>query len=137
MTGIIYKTRLKQPARLHVKQQALTCKKYFGVTIKENIDEYIGSGPTWNEHVKEHGIEHIITWWVSDWFYFKEEINELAMHYSKLWDIVKSPDWMNKIAECGISPSKELKERIYYCSKCERPSNEDYSGCHFENCSMR
>ena len=87
---------------LYVKTHNITKKKYLGKTIQDPY-KYKGSGLDWVEHCKKYGNDiftEILLMSES-----KEEIAKLGRYYSKLWDIVKSEEWLNKIPEtCGGWP---------------------------------
>lgn len=99
-----------KPTYLYIKQHSITKKLYFGMTTKFHKDmlKYKGSGDYWNDHLKNHGKEHVETLWYS-LFTEKEEIVKFALGCSDQWDIVKSKDefenkiWANEIPENGLN----------------------------------
>jgi hypothetical protein len=90
------------PTRLYIKQHTITGLRYFGKSIKYDIDEYHGSGTYWKRHINKHGKDHIITEWMSDWFHNEKEIKEFALAFSEIFDIVNSKEWTNLKEENGM-----------------------------------
>lgn len=90
-----------KPTRLYIKQHTKTGLKYFGKSIKQDIEKYLGSGSYWLNHIRKHGIEFVETLWVSEWFYTKEEIALVAKQLSVEYDIVNSNEWANLKEETG------------------------------------
>lgn len=116
-----------KPTRLYVKEHSVTGLKYFGKTIALDVEKYNGSGKYWKRHISKYGINHVRTVWTSEWFYSKEDINEFALAFSEIFDIVKSDKWANLKEENGCdgggpgpglcgndNPSRrpEVKEKI-------------------------
>ena len=88
------------PTFLYIKQHKITGKLYFGKTIK-NPEIYKGSGTLWQRHTKKYGTQHIETLWFC-LYTDKQTINEAALSFSKLWNIVESSEWLNLIEEDGL-----------------------------------
>lgn len=101
-----------QPTRLYIKTHTETGLKYFGKSSAENIDSYYGSGKYWKRHIEEHGKEHVITEWVSDWFYEPDSIKEFALKFSKENDIVQSELWANLKDEDGLDGGGNCSEQL-------------------------
>lgn len=83
---------------LYVKTHSKTGLKYLGKTTKDP-NTYTGSGIDWKAHLKEHGTDHtteVICECTS-----KEELSEQGRYYSRLWNVVESTDWANRIPETG------------------------------------
>jgi hypothetical protein len=95
-------TNTYTPTRLYVKKHSVTGLRYFGKSIREDIETYKGSGKRWSRHLKKHNKVHVITEWISDWFYDKEELKSFALSFSEIFDIVASDDWANLIPENGL-----------------------------------
>ena len=91
-----------KPTRLYIKQHAITGLKYFGKTVKDNVSSYHGSGKYWKSHIKAHGVSHVNTLWVSDYFTEKEDLVEFASFFSEIFDIAKSSEWANLKEENGL-----------------------------------
>lgn len=89
------------PTRLYIKRHIDTGLKYFGKYTGKNILKYLGSGVYWSRHIEKYG-ESIETIWTSDWFYDPIEIQEFALAFSELFDIVESSEWANIKPENGI-----------------------------------
>lgn len=83
---------------LYVKTHLDTGLKYLGYT-KHNPYSYKGSGHYWLLHIQKHGNNV----WTNVIFQteIKEEIKQMGIYYSELWNIVESNDWANLIQETG------------------------------------
>lgn len=88
------------PTRLYIKK--LANYYYFGKTSLEDPIAYSGSGKKWKDIIKKHGAANIKTLWVSDWYYSPDEIQEVALHFSKENSIVESVNWANLRPETGL-----------------------------------
>jgi hypothetical protein len=84
---------------LYVKTHNITGLKYLGKTINKDPYKYPGSGTYWTRHLKVHGYD--CTTEILKECTSKEEVAELGIYYSELWNIVESDDWANLIAENG------------------------------------
>lgn len=85
---------------LYIKLHKLTNLKYFGKTIK-NVYTYHGSGKYWNNHLRKHGYDHVITlkiWKFTD----IEECKKFAVKFSIDNNIIVSKSWANLVNENGI-----------------------------------
>lgn len=93
-----------KPTRLYVKEHSVTGLRYFGkTTLDDNrFKNYDGSGKYWLRHIKKHGIEHVKTIWISEFFYEKDDVKEFAELFSEEFDIVKSKHWANMMPENGL-----------------------------------
>lgn len=89
-----------KPTRLYIKQCSHCELKYFGKTVKENIENYPGSGLRWSQHLKKHNAESIHLW-DSDW-YNDTSISRFALKFSRLNKIVESKKWANLKDEDGL-----------------------------------
>lgn len=83
---------------LYVKTHNKTGMKYLGKTIK-NPFVYKGSGKIWKRHIAKHGYD--ITTEILLESNDESEIANMGIHYSKLWNVVKSKDWANLRPENG------------------------------------
>ncbi len=88
------------PTFLYIKQHTVTGMLYLGKTT-QNPETYIGSGKRWRNHIKKHGINHIINLWYC-LFIDQHTLSELAISLSNMYDIVVSESWANLIIEDGI-----------------------------------
>lgn len=84
---------------LYIKQHNITGLKYLGKTTAKNPHTYPGSGTYWRSHLNVHGYNY--TTEILRECNSKEEVKEWGSYYSKLWDVVKSPDWANLKPEEG------------------------------------
>jgi hypothetical protein len=83
---------------LYVKTHNKTGLKYLGQTTQDPY-LYKGSGTRWTNHLKVHG-RNISTEILHECS-SKEELKELGIYYSNLWDIVSDPMWANCTIEEG------------------------------------
>ena len=83
---------------LYKKTHRKTGLQYLGKT-KRDPYEYQGSGKRWINHINKHGydVETEILLETDD----HNQIIELGLHYSKLWNVVESPEWANLKVEQG------------------------------------
>jgi hypothetical protein len=90
---------------LYVKTHRVTGLKYLGKTENKDPFSYKGSGIYWTNHIKKHGynVETEILRECSNY----DEIKEWGIYYSKLWNVVESPDWANLKEECGDGWSRD------------------------------
>jgi hypothetical protein len=96
---------------LYVKTHNITGLKYLGKTINKDPYKYPDSGTYWTRHLKVHGYD--CTTEILKECTSKEEVAELGIYYSELWNIVESDDWANLIAENGDGGGhKHTKESI-------------------------
>lgn len=87
--------------------------KYFGKYTKDDILEYSGSGVHWNHHLNENGDGFVSTQWISDWFLDPIELQEFALSFSELFDIVNSDDWANMKYENGLEGGDTVSMKIW------------------------
>jgi hypothetical protein len=100
-----------QPTRLYIKQCSHCGLKYFGKSIRKNIEKYRGSGMRWVKHLKKHKAISIHLW-NSDWYY-DTSITRFALKFSKLNKIVESDNWANLMIEDGVTGfSSEVSSRM-------------------------
>lgn len=88
------------PTRIYRKQCSHCGLNYLGKTIKEDIENYPGSGEHWKNHLKKHKAKAIHVW-NSDWFY-DTSIVDYALSLSEKLNIVESKKWANKRLENGL-----------------------------------
>lgn len=83
---------------LYKKTHKTTNLKYLGFT-KKNPHKYKGSGIRWLSHLTRHGynVETEILYETTE----REKIQQLGEYYSKLWNVVQSPEWANLKPESG------------------------------------
>lgn len=84
---------------LYLKTHNKTGLKYLGKTIAKDPHKYQGSGKFWQRHIKKHGYD--VTTEILAESSDKEEIKNLGIYYSKLWNIVEDPSFANLIPESG------------------------------------
>ena len=101
-----------QPTRLYIKKHSKTGLLYFGKSIREDVEQYRGSGVRWNNHLEVHGKYQVETIWVSDWFTDPHDIEEFALFFSEEHDIVNNDAWANLIPEDGLSGGRMTDEII-------------------------
>ena len=84
---------------LYVKTHQKTGLKYFGKTIKDDPYEYMGSGKYWKSHLKKHG-NYVDTEVLG--CFAEDEVESVALNFSKDNDIVESKEWANLKEENGL-----------------------------------
>ena len=94
--------KLFKPTRLMIKRHTKTGLRYFCKTPRKNYLKYLGSGSRWTQHIKKHGIEYVVTDWVSQPFNDPNDIKEFAVLFSEFFDIVNSNAWANLKIEDGL-----------------------------------
>ena len=77
---------------IYKKTHNITGLQYLGYT-KNDPYKYKGSGVRWVKHLLEHGND--VTTIVLETCKTKEEVRQLGIYYSELFDVVKSRDWAN------------------------------------------
>ena len=73
--------------------------KYLGKTTNKDPYVYRGSGKRWLNHIKTHGYD--VTTEILYSSESKQEIIDLGIYYSNLWDVVASQNSSNLKIECG------------------------------------
>ncbi len=89
-----------RPTRLYIKQCPKSGLKYFGKTVRHDIEKYPGSGTRWIRHLNKHGVKPVHLW-NSEWYY-DTSISRFAVLFSRLNQIVDNPAWANLKEENGI-----------------------------------
>ena len=92
-----------KPTRLYINEHIVTKKKYFGKTVKSELGTYLGSGGYWNDHINKHGRDLVRNLWLSEPFLDPVELQEFALAFSELHNIVESHEWANQCPENGLS----------------------------------
>lgn len=83
---------------VYLKTHNKTGLKYLGQTV-QNPFQYKGSGTRWTHHLRKHGND--VSTKILAECSNKEELKELGIHYSKLWNIVESKEFANCTVEEG------------------------------------
>lgn len=107
---------------LYVKTHNVTGLKYFGKTIRSDVDAYTGSGRYWLRHLAKYGKNFstkIIAVFDDD---KPQELTEFCKKFSIENNIVNSKEWANLIPEDGINGWPIGRER----GKLMRPRSERY-----------
>lgn len=109
-----------KPARLYIKRHTKTNLKYFGKTVHKNIDSYYGSGRIWQNHIKCHGKDYVVTDWVSNWFTNPHDLQEFSLLVSEVLNIVESTEWANIKPEYGVEGHRPVGSLngMYQSSRC-------------------
>ena len=96
---------------LCVKTHTTTGLKYLCQTQRDPL-LYNGSGRAWKEHLKQYGKDHDTK--ILKECKSKEELRELGIYYSTLWNVVKDEQWANLKIEAGDGGNltDEIKEKI-------------------------
>jgi hypothetical protein len=117
---------------LYLKTHNKTGLKYFGMT-KQDPNNYMGSGKRWRNHLSKHGnnVNTEIIFQSED----KQEISDVGVFYSKMWNIVESGEFANlKIEEGdGGDTSKfinyedpVMRKRISDAKKGSKPTSGSF-----------
>jgi hypothetical protein len=91
---------LSAPTRLYIKQCSHCDLKYFGKSVKDDLESHEGSGVYWQKHLKKHDAKSIHLW-NSDWYY-DTSIVRFATKFSNINRIIESKEWANLAIENGI-----------------------------------
>jgi hypothetical protein len=77
--------------------------KYLGKTIKDPF-KYKGSGTYWKRHIKKYGYDVTtdIVFETKD----KEELKNIGIYFSYLYNVIKSDEWANLKEEAGDGAGK-------------------------------
>lgn len=97
--------------KLYIKTHSITGLKYLGFTAKADVHKYTGSGFHWGKHLKVHG--KLYTTEILLETDNIQDIRDCGSYYSRLWDIVKSPNWANEKPETGpgVIPTPEMTRK--------------------------
>ena len=99
------------PTYLYLKQHSITGLLYFGKKIvkgeEDEIENYVGSGKYWRDHLKKHGKDNIETVWYC-LFTDLDSLVETALRLSEIMNIVKvkidnKKLFANLIIETGLT----------------------------------
>jgi hypothetical protein len=88
------------PTWLYVKKHNITGLMYMGKTISDDPIAYKGSGLVWKRHLAKHGNDVSTIW--THRYTNPELLKEEALFFSKVFNIVESPDWANLKEENGV-----------------------------------
>ena len=74
---------------------------YLGKTIQDPY-KYEGSGLRWQNHLKAHNLKpNDLQTWILHETINQDEVKELGLYYSNLFNVVKSDNWANMKEEIG------------------------------------
>ena len=111
---------------LYVKTHNKTGLKYLGKTISNDPHLYQGSGTIWKRHIKKHGYD--VTTEILLETDNPEELKEVGIYYSNLWNIVESKDFANLIPETGdggaMPWSVESRQKVSKANKGRKHTEE-------------
>lgn len=97
---------------LYVKTHNQTGLKYLGQTT-QNPKKYKGSGIRWTNHLNSHGND--VSTEIIGQYKTKEELKEMGLYFSKLWNVVESDEFANLKEEAADGgayyESAEQKEK--------------------------
>jgi len=114
---------------LYKKTHRKTGLQYLGVTSQSDPYAYTGSGVRWKNHLNEHGYDcdtEILLETSS-----KEELKEVGLYYSNLWNIVESDSWANLIPEAGeIVMTEQTAKKISKTMKGRPAHNKGLNQTH-------
>lgn len=121
---------------LYKKTHNVTGLKYLGKTVSKNPSRYKGSGIKWRSHIIEYGYD--VTTEILKECKTIDELKYWGQYYSRLWNVVESPDWANLIEEAGPGGrwSNESKNKLSSTKKkqlslltCEEQANRIKKSC--------
>jgi hypothetical protein len=102
---------------IYIKTHNRTGLKYFGKTIKKDVEKYQGSGKYWKNHIRTHGYN--CRTYVIKTFTDKQSCIDFCLWFSRFNNIVNSDRWANLINEngldggvCGMKLSEEHKRKM-------------------------
>jgi hypothetical protein len=124
-----------KPTRLYIKQCPHCGLKYFGKSVRNDVDKYQGSGRRWKGHLKKHKVrpDHL---WNSDWYY-DTSIQRFALKFSNMNKIVESDKWANLKNEDGLDTLNfnlynGSERHIENARKSMAKNRKPFSGTHSE-----
>ena len=92
---------------LYIKTHQTTGLKYFGKTTNKNPHKYRGSGKYWKRHLKKYG--NLVDTEILG-YYTEDEVEPIALKFSKDNNIVESKEWANLIEENGLNGGDILSD---------------------------
>ena len=98
-----------KPARLYIKQCPHCGLKYFGKSVRQDIEKYPGSGVRWTSHLAKHKVKAVHLW-NSDWHH-DTSIKRFALKFSRMNKIVGSNAWANLREEDGLEGGNTFSGR--------------------------
>lgn len=110
---------------LYKKTHNKTGLQYLGKTVQDPF-KYSGSGLIWEDHVRQHGND--ITTEILRECSSTEELSYWGRYYSKLWNIVESTEWANKIPETGGGPGNDSETAKAISKKMVENGNHNFLG---------
>lgn len=84
---------------LMLKTHTVSGIKYLCKTSKQDPYKYSGSGKIWKRHLKKYG-NYFVTEVLATCATI-DELRQIGLYYSKLWDVVESTDFANLVPESG------------------------------------
>ena len=118
---------------LYKKTHRKTGLQYLGKTTRDNPYTYTGSGIDWVSHLLEHGRDintEILLKTTS-----KEKLQHTGRYYSKLWNVVESKDWANRIPETGGGTGWKMDRLAKStCQHCNEVRASKYIDQHEKYC---
>lgn len=84
---------------IYLKTHKKTGYKYLGKTISKDPHKYHGSGKLWKRHLNKHGYDY--TTEILATCKNKEEVREMGLYYSELYNIVEDKSFANLMVESG------------------------------------
>ncbi len=89
-----------KPITLYIKKCSHCSLRYFGKTIKNNPKTYKGSGLLWRKHLKVNNAKSVHV--SHKTFEDIDKATNVALRFSKMFNIVESNKWANLIEENAI-----------------------------------
>ncbi len=97
------------PTWLYCKVHNQTGLKYFGKTINDPY-QYSGSGVYWNKHLAKHGNDVTTVW--AHLYTDATILNEEALFFSKVFNVVESTEWASLTEENGFTGGNVYKRTL-------------------------
>jgi len=123
---------------LYLKTHNKTGLKYLGKTVQDPYT-YKGSGNIWKKHINKHGYD--VTTEILLETKDNDELREVGLKYSELWNIVESKSFANlkpEEGDGGAHPwSKESREKLSNSIKGRKITNTDNMKATWRDCDVR
>lgn len=94
---------------LYLKEHKDTRLKYLGYTKRKDVHSYPGSGVYWRRHLSKHGWNYTTDVLLET--DSEQELKDVGIYYSELWDICDSSEFANLKTEEGVSGSYSMESR--------------------------
>lgn len=111
---------------LYLKTHNKTGLKYLGKTVSKDPYSYPGSGKVWRRHIEKHGYD--VTTEILLETDDLDELRNVGMYYSNLWNIVQSKEFANLVPEIGdggaMPWTEESRQKLSKTNKGKKHTEE-------------